>query len=336
MNNPHLMSSMAFKEDEEQSLRPEKLIQYIGQNDIKDMLSIYIQAAKKRNEPLDHMLLYGPPGLGKTTLAQVTANELDVKIKITSGPTIEKSGDLAALLSSLEPGDVLFIDEIHRLPRFVEEVLYAAMEDFVLDIVIGRDGESRSIRLDLPPFTLIGATTRFGDLSAPLRDRFGVVFRLNYYTQEDLETICRRTASVYGNKIDEEAVISLAKRSRGTPRIVNRLFRRVRDFADIMNDGHIIESITDNALKKLGIDAFGLDQTDYRYLEAIIDRYQGGPAGLDAIATQIAEEVTTVEDVYEPFLLQEGYIKRTPRGRIATKKAYDVLGKTYYEGLLKT
>lgn len=336
MNNPHLMSSMAIKEDEEQSLRPEKLIQYIGQQDIKDMLSIYIQAAKKRNEPLDHMLLYGPPGLGKTTLAQVTANELNVKIKITSGPTIEKSGDLAALLSSLEPGDVLFIDEIHRLPRFVEEVLYAAMEDFVLDIVIGREGESRSIRLDLPPFTLIGATTRFGDLSAPLRDRFGVVFRLNYYTQEDLETICRRTSAVYGNKIDDRAVISLAKRSRGTPRIVNRLFRRVRDFADIMNDGHVTESITDNALKKLGIDAFGLDQTDYRYLEAIIDRYQGGPAGLEAIATQIAEEVTTVEDVYEPFLLQEGYIKRTPRGRIATKKAYDVLGKTYYEGFLKT
>lgn len=336
MNNPHLMSSMAIKEDEEQSLRPEKLTQYIGQQDIKDMLSIYIQAAKKRNEPLDHMLLYGPPGLGKTTLAQVTANELDVKIKITSGPTIEKSGDLAALLSSLEPGDVLFIDEIHRLPRFVEEVLYAAMEDFVLDIVIGRDGESRSIRLDLPPFTLIGATTRFGDLSAPLRDRFGVVFRLNYYTHQDLETICRRTASVYGNQIDEEAVTSLAKRSRGTPRIVNRLFRRVRDFADIMNDGHVTEHITDNALKKLGIDTFGLDQTDYRYLEAIIDRYQGGPAGLEAIATQIAEEVTTVEDVYEPFLLQEGYIKRTPRGRVATKKAYDVLGKTYYEGFLKT
>ncbi|MDA0872060.1 MAG: Holliday junction branch migration DNA helicase RuvB [Firmicutes bacterium] len=336
MNKPHLLSSMAIKEDEEQSLRPEKLIQYIGQQDIKDMLSIYIQAAKKRNEPLDHMLLYGPPGLGKTTLAQVTANELNVKIKITSGPTIEKSGDLAALLSSLEPGDVLFIDEIHRLPRFVEEVLYAAMEDFVLDIVIGRDGESRSIRIDLPPFTLIGATTRFGDLSAPLRDRFGVVFRLNYYSQEDLETICRRTSAVYGNKIDEHAVVSLAKRSRGTPRIVNRLFRRVRDFADIMNDGHVTESITDNALKKLGIDAFGLDQTDYRYLEAIIDRYQGGPAGLEAIATQIAEEVTTVEDVYEPFLLQEGYIKRTPRGRIATKKAYDVLGKTYYEGFLKT
>jgi holliday junction DNA helicase RuvB len=336
MNKPHLLSSMAIKEDEEQSLRPEKLIQYIGQQDIKDMLSIYIQAAKKRNEPLDHMLLYGPPGLGKTTLAQVTANELNVKIKITSGPTIEKSGDLAALLSSLEPGDVLFIDEIHRLPRFVEEVLYAAMEDFVLDIVIGRDGESRSIRIDLPPFTLIGATTRFGDLSAPLRDRFGVVFRLNYYSQEDLETICRRTSAVYGNKIDEHAVVSLAKRSRGTPRIVNRLFRRVRDFADIMNDGHVTENITDNALKKLGIDAFGLDQTDYRYLEAIIDRYQGGPAGLEAIATQIAEEVTTVEDVYEPFLLQEGYIKRTPRGRIATKKAYDVLGKTYYEGFLKT
>jgi holliday junction DNA helicase RuvB len=336
MNNPNLMSSMAFKDDEEQSLRPEKLTQYIGQNDIKEMLSIYIQAAKKRDEPLDHMLLYGPPGLGKTTLAQVTANELDVKIKITSGPTIEKSGDLAALLSSLEPGDVLFIDEIHRLPRFVEEVLYAAMEDFVLDIVIGREGESRSIRIDLPPFTLIGATTRFGDLSAPLRDRFGVVFRLNYYTNEDLEIICRRTASVYGNPIDEEAVRSLAKRSRGTPRIVNRLFRRVRDFADIMNSGHVTDVITNNALHKLGIDQHGLDQTDYRYLEALIDRYQGGPAGLDAIATQIAEEVTTVEDVYEPFLLQEGYIKRTPRGRVATKKAYDVLGKPFYEGFLKT
>lgn len=336
MNNPNLMAAMAYKEDEEQSLRPEKLTQYIGQNDIKEMLSIYIQAAKKRHEPLDHMLLYGPPGLGKTTLAQVTANELDVKIKITSGPTIEKSGDLAALLSSLEPGDVLFIDEIHRLPRFVEEVLYAAMEDFVLDIVIGRDGESRSIRIDLPPFTLIGATTRFGDLSAPLRDRFGVVFRLNYYTNEDLEIICRRTALVYGNQIDEKAVLSLAKRSRGTPRIVNRLFRRVRDFADIMNNGHITDVITNNALHKLGIDQFGLDQTDYRYLEALIDRYQGGPAGLDAIATQIAEEVTTVEDVYEPFLLQEGYIKRTPRGRVATKKAYDVLGKPFYEGFLKT
>ncbi len=336
MNKDHLMTSMAIKEDEEQSLRPEKLNQYIGQDDIKDMLSIYIQAAKKRNEPLDHMLLYGPPGLGKTTLAQVTANELDVKIKVTSGPTIEKSGDLAALLSSLEPGDVLFIDEIHRLPRFVEEVLYAAMEDFVLDIVIGRDGESRSIRIDLPPFTLIGATTRFGDLSAPLRDRFGVVFRLNYYTYKDLQTICKRTSSVYGNPIDEAAVMSLARRSRGTPRIVNRLFRRVRDFADIMNDGHITEAITNDALLKLGIDAHGLDQTDYRYLEAIIDRYQGGPAGLDAIATQIAEEVTTVEDVYEPFLLQEGYIKRTPRGRVATQKAYDILGRPYYEGFLKT
>ena len=336
MNNTHLMSSMAFKEDEEQSLRPEKLNQYIGQQDIKDMLSIYIQAAKKRNEPLDHMLLYGPPGLGKTTLAQVTANELDVKIKITSGPTIEKSGDLAALLSSLEPGDVLFIDEIHRLPRFVEEVLYAAMEDFVLDIVIGRDGESRSIRIDLPPFTLIGATTRFGDLSSPLRDRFGVVFRLNYYTHKDLEVICKRTSSVYGNPIHEEAVVSLARRSRGTPRIVNRLLRRVRDFADIMNDGIITEQITDTALLKLGIDKHGLDQTDYRYLEALIDRYQGGPAGLEAISTQIAEEVTTVEDVYEPFLLQEGYIKRTPRGRVATKKAFDVLGRTYYEGFLAT
>lgn len=336
METNDMLTKMALKEDEELSLRPQTLNQYIGQNEIKDMLHVYIQAAKKRVESLDHMLLYGPPGLGKTTLAFVTANELGVKMKVTSGPAIERSGDLAALLTSLEPGDVLFIDEIHRLPRQVEEVLYAAMEDYVLDIVIGKDHEARSIRIDLPPFTLVGATTRFGDLSAPLRDRFGVVFRLNYYNNDDLAVICKRTASVYGNPIDDEAIKSLSMRSRGTPRIVNRLFRRVRDFADIMNDGYVTDDITNRALLKLGIDPLGLDQTDYRYLEALITRYKGGPAGLEAIAASISEEVTTVEDVYEPFLLQEGFISRTPRGRIATKKAYQTLNIPYYEGFLDT
>lgn len=334
MDKERIITAMSIKEDEEQSLRPQTLSQYIGQDDIKEMLSVYIQATLKREEALDHILLYGPPGLGKTTLAQIIANELGVQMRVTSGPAIERSGDLAAVLSSLSPGDVLFIDEIHRLPRFVEEVLYAAMEDYVLDIVIGKDQESRSIRINLPPFTLIGATTRFGDLSAPLRERFGVVMRLNYYDLVDLQQIVRRTARVYENEIEEDAVDALAKRSRGTPRIANRLFRRVRDFAEIIGDGVITYEVTKLALGKLGIDKNGLDSTDYRYLKSIIETFGGGPVGLETIAATISEEVTTVEDVYEPYLLQEGYIKRTPRGRVATEKAYETLGIKYYKGLL--
>jgi Holliday junction DNA helicase RuvB len=333
MDNDRMITAMAIKEDEDQSLRPQALDQYIGQSNIKEMLDIYIKAALKREEALDHILLYGPPGLGKTTLAQIVANELGVQIKVTSGPAIERSGDLAAVLSSLNPGDVLFIDEIHRLPRFVEEVLYSAMEDYVLDIVIGKDSSSRSIRIDLPPFTLIGATTRFGDLSAPLRDRFGVVFRLSYYNHEELKQIVRRTSTVYQNKIDEDAVISLSKRSRGTPRIANRLFRRVRDFAEIIGDGIITNEITNHALSKLGIDQNGLDHTDYRYLKAIVEKFNGGPVGIETISASIGEEMTTVEDVYEPYLLMEGYIKRTPRGRVATELTYKALGVKYYKGL---
>ncbi len=330
-----IISSLAVKEDEDKTLRPQHLTEYVGQKDIKEMLSVYIQAALKREEAIDHILFYGPPGLGKTTLAQIVANEMGVNIKVTSGAAIERSGDLAAILTSLEAGDVLFIDEIHRLPRIVEEVLYAAMEDYVIDILIGKEGQTRSIRIDLPPFTLIGATTRYGDLSAPLRDRFGVVMRLNFYNAEELADIARRTASVYKAEIDEDAVIELARRSRGTPRIVNRLFRRVRDFAEIISDGNITNEVTNLALTKLGINSSGLDQTDQDYLRAIIEKFNGGPVGIEAISASIGEEVTTVEDVYEPYLLQEGYIKRTARGRVALEKSYQLLNIKFYKGIFE-
>ncbi len=317
----------------ELSLRPQKLTEYIGQQEAKEMLEVYIKAALKRNESLDHVLLYGPPGLGKTTLAQIIANELGVNMKVISGPSVERSGDLAAVLTTLNEGDVLFIDEIHRLPRFVEEVLYSAMEDYVLDIMVGKDNQTRSIRVNLPPFTLVGATTRYGDLSSPLRDRFGVVLRLDYYTVGELKEIVTRTAKVYETEIDNDASDNLAKRSRGTPRIANRLFRRVRDFADVRNNGIISNEICQTALSKLGIDNDGLDYTDYRYLRAVVETFKGGPVGVESLAATISEEVSTIEDVYEPYLLQEGYIKRSNRGRIATEKAYEKLGLKYYKGI---
>ena len=308
------------------TIRPESISEYIGQTDVKENIQVFVSAAKMRDEPLDHVLLYGPPGLGKTTLAFIIAHELGTNIKTASGPSIEKSGDLAAILSSLEPGDVLFIDEIHRMPRYIEEILYPAMEDFSLDIIVGSEGNSRNIKIDLPPFTLVGATTRAGDLSAPLRDRFGIVSKLQFYTIEELKEIIKRTARVLSVEIEDDAAYELATRSRGTPRIANRLFKRVRDFALVKGDGVIDIDITNEALNRLKVDKIGLDNTDHELLLAIINKYNGGPVGIEAISSTIGEEVTTIEDVIEPYLLQMGLLKRTARGRVVTDKAYEVLG----------
>ncbi|MBF1006291.1 MAG: Holliday junction branch migration DNA helicase RuvB [Lachnospiraceae bacterium] len=323
-----IISTAASEEDirNDDTLRPKFLTDYIGQKKAKEMMKVYIEAAKGRKEPLDHVLLYGPPGLGKTTLAGIIANEMGVHIKITSGPAIEKPGDVAAILNNLKEGDVLFVDEIHRLNRQVEEVLYPAMEDFAIDVVIGKGATSKSIRLELPKFTLIGATTRAGMLSAPLRDRFGVVNRLEYYTLSELKTIIVRSAGVLGVKVDEDAALEMARRSRGTPRLANRLLKRVRDFAEVKYDGKVTKEVATEVLALLNIDSYGLDHIDREILTTMIEKFNGGPVGLETIAVSIGEDTATIEDVYEPYLIQSGFLARTQRGRIVTDLAYTHLG----------
>ncbi len=326
-----VLSDEQLADDWQYSLRPKKLIEYIGQEKTKKNLSVFLQAAIARKEALDHVLLYGPPGLGKTTLAGIIANELGVNFRVTSGPAIERSGDLAALLTNLQERDVLFIDEIHRLSRSVEEVLYSAMEDFALDIIIGKGPSARSIRLDIAPFTLIGATTKAGALAPPLRDRFGVISRLEYYDPESLVHIVKRASEILGICIEENGALEIAKRSRGTPRIANRLLKRVRDFAQIEGAGIITDAIADKALQMLEVDKAGLDYTDRRMLDTIIQKFAGGPVGLDTLSAAISESPDTIEDVYEPYLIQLGFINRTPRGRIVTKSGYEHLGIPYPE-----
>ena len=334
MEEERVVTNRELEEDKfESSIRPDSIDEYIGQTDVKENISVFIEAAKMRNETLDHVLLYGPPGLGKTTLANIIANELGSNLKTASGPSIEKSGDLAAVLSTLEPGDVLFIDEIHRMPRYIEEILYPAMEDFTLDIIVGSDSSTRNIKIDLPPFTLVGATTRAGDLTSPLRDRFGIISKLQYYTVDELVQIIKRTSRVLDVPIEEEGALELAKRSRGTPRIANRLFKRVRDFALVKGNGVINQDIVKLALGRLKVDELGLDETDFQLLKAIIEKFNGGPVGIESIASSIGEEVTTIEDVYEPYLLQTGLLKRTARGRMATQKAYEHLKINKQESL---
>ncbi len=330
MNSPLMTTSFLQEDSTEVSLRPRLLQDYIGQEKAKENLSVFIDAARMRNEPLDHVLLHGPPGLGKTTLSGIIANEMGVNIRITSGPAIEKPGDLAALLTNLNENDILFIDEIHRLNRSVEEILYPAMEDYAIDIIVGKGPSANSIRLDLPKFTLIGATTRAGQLSAPLRDRFGVILRLELYSPKQLSDIVIRNAGILQIPVEDEGAIEVAKRARGTPRIANRLLRRVRDFAQVRAGGVITRNVADNALTDLEVDQLGLDSVDRRMLQSIIEFYGGGPVGLDTLAATIGEEAVTLEDVCEPYLMQIGFLQRTPRGRCATQRAYDHLGVSKY------